>query len=53
MIKGAGWLYHADTLIRAVLHLSPDELTDEEWVHQVHMAEWFLFTFRAPGAIGL
>ena len=32
----------ADTLIRAVLHINPDELTDEEWAHQTFMAEWAL-----------
>lgn len=37
----------ADTLIRAVLHLNPDKLTDEEWAHQVVMAEWALVTMRA------
>lgn len=32
----------ADTLIRAVLHLDPDELSDAEWGHQAMMAEWAL-----------
>ncbi len=32
----------ADTLIRAVLHIDPDTLSDEEWGHQARMAEWAL-----------
>ena len=32
----------ADALIRAVLHLEPDTLCDEEWALQVSMAEWVL-----------
>lgn len=37
----------ADTLIRAVLHMNPDELTDEEWAHQVRMAEWALSVMQS------
>lgn len=33
-------MFLADTLIRAYLHIDPDPLTDEEWGHQVTMAEW-------------
>jgi deoxycytidine triphosphate deaminase len=33
-------MFLADTLIRAFLHLEPDTLSDEEWGHQVQMAEW-------------
>lgn len=36
------WLFKPDTLIRAVLHLNPEEMSDEEWVHQVRMAGWAL-----------
>lgn len=36
----------ADALIRAVLHLNPDELEDAEWAHQVKMAEWALAVLR-------
>lgn len=37
----------ANTLIRAVLHINPDELTDEEWAHQVQMAEWALSVMQS------
>ena len=37
----------ADTLIRAVLHMNPDKLTDDEWAHQVVMAEWALSVMQA------
>lgn len=37
----------ADTLIRAVLHMNPDELTDEEWAHQAGMSEWALNVIQA------
>lgn len=33
-------MFLADALIRAYLHISPEELTDEEWAHQIAMAEW-------------
>nr|DAM30762.1 MAG TPA: hypothetical protein [Caudoviricetes sp.] len=33
-------MFLADTLIRAYLHINPEELTDEEWAHQIAMAEW-------------
>jgi hypothetical protein len=33
-------MFLADALIRAFLHINPDELTDEEWAHQALMAEW-------------
>lgn len=41
----------ADTLIRAVLHMNPDGLTDEEWAQQVVMSEWALSVMQA-GKIG-
>lgn len=41
----------ADTLIRAVLHMNPVELTDAEWAHQVRMAEWALAVMQA-GKLG-
>lgn len=34
-----GWLFFSDALIRSVLHLNPDSLSDEEWALQVRMAE--------------
>ncbi len=34
-----GWLFLATALIRSVLHLDPDTLTDEEWATQVKVAE--------------
>lgn len=37
----------ADTLIRAVLHMAPEELSDEEWGHQVRMAEWALTVMQS------
>lgn len=37
----------SDTLIRAVLHMNPDELTDEEWAHQAQMSEWALSVIQA------
>jgi len=37
----------ADTLIRAVLHMDPDKLSDEEWAHQVMMAEWAMSVMQA------
>lgn len=37
----------ADSLIRAVLHINPDELGDEEWAHQTAMAEWTLAVVQA------
>lgn len=37
----------ADSLIRAVLHFDPQELGDEEWAHQVMMAEWALSVIQA------
>ena len=37
----------ADALIRAVLHMNPDELEDDaEWAHQVRMAEWAMAVLR-------
>ncbi len=33
------WFYLATGLIRSVLHLDPDTLTDEEWAIQVRVAE--------------
>lgn len=41
----------ADALIRAVLHMNPEELEDAEWAHQVKMAEWALAALQA-GKIG-
>lgn len=40
MADRPGWMFLADTLIRAVLHIDPDGLSDEEWAHQTEMAEW-------------
>ena len=37
----------ADSLIRAVLHINPDGLGDEEWAHQAAMAEWALAVMQA------
>lgn len=41
----------SDTLIRAVLHMDPTGLSDEEWAHQVRMAEWALSVMQV-GRIG-
>lgn len=41
----------ADALIRSVLHMNPDELSDEMWAHQVMMAEWALSVNQA-GKLG-
>lgn len=35
-----GWLHAGSALIRSVLHLDPDTLTDNEWCYQVKMAVW-------------
>ncbi len=35
-----GWMFLADTLIRAYLHIDPNTLEDEQWGLQVQMAEW-------------
>jgi len=35
-----GWLYKADALIQAYLHIDPEELTDEEWGLKTIMATW-------------
>ena len=40
MVKGDGWLHAGSALIRSVLHMDPDTLSDEEWGFQVRMAEW-------------
>nr|DAW73015.1 MAG TPA: hypothetical protein [Caudoviricetes sp.] len=40
------WLFKPDALIRAVLHLNPEELSDEEWTHQARMAEWTMAVLR-------
>ncbi|WP_286043958.1 hypothetical protein [Xylanibacter rodentium] len=40
MADKPGWMFLADTLIRAYLHMNPEELADEEWAHQIAMAEW-------------
>lgn len=39
-MKDEGWLFTGDALIRSVLHLSPDELSDDQWAVQIRMAEW-------------
>jgi hypothetical protein len=36
---GPGWQLLATGLIRSVLHIDPDTLTDEEWAIQVRVAE--------------
>jgi len=41
-------LFAGDTLIRAVLHMDPDELADEMWAHQIKMSEWFLNSYALP-----
>ncbi|MCS3265829.1 hypothetical protein NXX78_04680 [Bacteroides fragilis] len=41
----------ADTLIRSVLHMDPDKLSDQEWAHRVRMSEWALAVMQA-GKIG-
>ena len=50
-MERGGWLFTADALIRAVLHMNPEGMTDEEWAHQVRMAEWALAVLR-EGRIG-
>ncbi|WP_279040950.1 hypothetical protein [Butyricimonas paravirosa] len=37
---GKSWLIEANVLIRAHLHLNPDELSDEEWSENVYTAIW-------------
>ncbi len=49
MAEKKGWLYMGDTLLRAVLHMDPDPLSDEEWAHQVRMAEWAMSLMHAGG----
>lgn len=43
-------MFRADTLIRAVLRMDPDTLSDEAWAHQVMMAEWMASYLRHRGA---
>ena len=40
VVKGDGWLHAGNALIRSVLHMDPDTLSDEAWGFQVRMAEW-------------
>lgn len=40
MAKGEGWLHAGNALIRSVLHMDPDTLSDDMWAFQVQMAEW-------------
>ncbi|MDR1023322.1 MAG: hypothetical protein LBL94_08650 [Prevotellaceae bacterium] len=35
-----GWLFKADALIQAQLHISPDALSDEEWAMKLRLALW-------------
>ena len=39
MAEAPGWLFLADAMIRSVLHLDPEILTDAQWCLQVKMAE--------------
>lgn len=39
-MKGDGWLHAGNALIRSVLHMDPDTLSDKAWGFQVRMAEW-------------
>lgn len=51
-MKDKGWLFIGDTLIRSVLHLDPDTLSDEQWAWQVRMAEWAQYNyFRKLGEL--
>ena len=40
VVKGDGWLHAGNALIRSVLHMDPDTLSDEAWGFQVRLAEW-------------
>lgn len=35
-----GWLHAGSALIRHLLHIDPDTLTDAQWAYEVKMAAW-------------